>query len=285
MIPQYLHNAFASFCYWADNYLLVNGQAYRNHYSRLYSQDDPTLGSSYVVYASPFKQWVADNGASGAWIATGVTGPGINLVRGQSGLKIDYNNGRVILPAALGKGLHLSGRYAFKDFNFYLSDETEEALLVNEKFQLNSRTKAPPASGVEPYSYVTPCVFATVLDNSNAEFALGGEKLTSMVVSLVVYAETTWQMNGIISIFSDAECKHFPFLTATGAWWNEFGDVKTGLYPSGYNYTDLKSATCQPGNLLYIESVRASRLSEKTPVNPDVFAGIIQFEISKVRTT
>lgn len=263
---------------------MQQAQAWRNHTSRLYYQPDEQLGPNYVAYAAPFKQWVAD-GAAGAWIPSGVSGVGINLTRGQSGLKIDFNNGRVILNAAVGRNLVISGSYAFKDFNFYLSDETEEALLTAEKFHLNSRTKPAPGSGIEPYSYVTPCIFATVLDNENAQYALGGEKLTTTRFSLIVYAETLWQLNGAISVFTDAECKSFPFLTATGDPFTEFGDIKTGIFPTGYNYAQLCAQHGQPGNLLYIDSVRGARLSERTPVNPDVYAGIIEFSVTKARMT
>lgn len=284
MITTFAQNAFASFCYWADNHITSNYQAYRNHTSRLYYQADPELGPSFVAYASPFKQWVYDVGVPGAKVLTGISGS-LSLVRGQSGMKVDYDNGRVILNAAVGKNLNISGSYAFKDFNFYQSDETEESLLSNTKYYLNSRTKPPAASGIEPYSFVTPCAFATVLDFQNDPFAMGGLENSKLYISLVVYAETSWQLNGYLSAFADAADKHFPLLTATGSPINQYGDIKTGLFPTGYSYAAIAAQAGTPGNLLYVESVKSSKISDRTDINPDVYAGIVQIEISKPRIT
>ncbi len=286
MQTTFLHNAFASFFFWADHWLLDRTAAYRNLTTKLYPQIDPKLGSSYVAYASPFKQWVDDVSISGASVLTSITGGGgFGLARGQSGLKIDYPNGRVILNSSVGKALNISGTFAYKDFNFYISNETEEDLLSSTKFYLNSRTQPAPSSGIQPYNYVTPCVFVSILDNNNDPFALGGEELTHVYISCVVYAETTHQLNGVISAFSDAARRSIPLVNSTIDPQNEFGDTKTGLYPTGYSYAAVRQAACLPGNLMLIESVRGSRLSDKTELNPDVFAGIIQFHLTMPRIT
>lgn len=285
MKSTFIHNAFSSFFFWAENWLPAKTDGYKTYTSKLYSQIDPKLGSSLVAYASPFKQWIYDVGISGASIPTGISGNGINLGRGESGLKIDYNNGRVILNSSVGRNLNISGTYSFRDFNFYISNETEEALLSSTRFTLNSRTAGAATSGIEPYSFVTPCIFASVLDGDNNPYALGGEDITNLYFSLIVYAETTWQLNGVISTFADAAHKSIPLLSSNIDPLNERGDIKTGLYPTGYSYAAVKSAACSPGNLMYIESVKGSRLSDRTDANPDVFAGIIQFHLTMPRFT
>jgi len=39
-----------------------------------------------------------------------------------------------------------------------------------------------------------------------------------------------------------------------------------------------------PGNIVYIENVRASKVSDRVLLNPQLFAGIIDLEVGFVRT-
>lgn len=281
MTPQFLNNVHASFFFWAENRLLNTAQAYRNYSSRLYYTPDPQLDSRYVAYSAPFKQWVYDSSVAGAVVPSGITGAnGIGLIRGQSGLKIDYNNGRVILGSGVGKNLNISGTYSFKEVNFYLPNDTEDAVLNNNKYYLNSRFGRYPTSGIAPNTFVTPAVFITPLDTDNDGFAMGGMEITEVNLSMVVYAETSYQMNGILSCFSDARNKSIPFVSVYDDPINEFGDLK-----SGYNYTGLAAERGTPGNFLLIDKVRATKLSNRTDSNPDVLAGIIQVRLTMPRYT
>lgn len=280
MINQHLNTVNASFFFWAQNALLNEAQAYINYSSKLYYQPDQRLGSSYVTYSAPFKQWVYDQGVQGAFVCSGVSGS-VNLNQNQSGLRVDYDNGRVILPASFGTGLNISGSYAFKEFNFYLSNETEEEILTTNKFYLNSRFNQNPTGKLPPYSIVTPAIFINTLASSNKGFALGGEKQTNTRLSVIVMAETAAQINGVISFFNDKCHKFIPYhsFDPIGPW----GDIKTGEFPSGYNYNQIKSQYGVPGNFLYIESVRGSKLSDSFKGNERNFVGLIDFELSKER--
>jgi hypothetical protein len=280
MINQYLNVVNSSFFFWAQNALLNEGQAYINYTSKLHYQPDPRLGSNYVTYSAPFKQWIYDRGVQGATICSGISGA-ISLNSNQSGLKIDYDNGRVILPSSFGTGLNISGSYSFKEFNFYLPNETEEDLLTTSKFYLNSRYNQNPTGKLPPYSMVTPAIFINSLANSNKGFALGGEKQTNTSLSMVVMAETVAQLNGAISFFTDKCHKVFPYHDFDPI--GPFGDVKTGQFPSGFNYNSIVNQYGVPGNLLYIESVRGSKLSDSFKGNDRNFVGLIDFEISKER--
>lgn len=277
----FLQNSFASFFFWVENFYNQNAQAYRNHTSKLYYQPDPKV-APYIAYASPFKQWIYDEGISGAFVPTSISGS-LNLNRGDNGLKIDYTNGRVLLNPSVGTNQNISGSYSFKTFNFYLSNETQEVTLSNQKTYLNSRTGPPELDPIPPYSIVTPCIFVSLISNENEPFAMGGQEQAHINFSLIVYAETLWQLNSTIDIFSNCARKSFPMLSAAMDPLNEWGDIKTGLYPSGYNYQTLKEQYCNPGNLLYIEYVKASRLSDRVEVNPDIFAGVIQFHVTVPR--
>jgi hypothetical protein len=280
MISQFSNQIKPSFFFWAENAVLNEAQAYYNYTSKLYYKADSSIDSNYLSYSSPFKQWVYDKGVSGAFICESVSGD-VTLNR-ASGIKIDYENGRVLVPSGFGQNLNISGTYAFKEFNFYLSNENEESLIANEKYYLNSKFNRKPVSGIEPYAMVTPAFFVNILSNLNEPFALGGQKKTVVGLSMVAFADTMDQLDSAISFFVDKKHKYIPIYTTDPI--NSFGDVKTGLYPSGYNFSTIKSENGQPGNLIYIEDVRGSKLSDSPSSDlKKSFVGIIDFELSRER--
>jgi hypothetical protein len=278
--PQLSNSAIASFYLWAENKLLKDGEAFHNYSSRLYYMPDERL-PGYVTYSSPFKQWVYDQGILGAQVCSGISGS-ISLSNYESGLQIDYVNGRVILPSSFGTGLTLSGSFSFKEINFYLPNETEEDVLTNSKFYLNSRFQQFPDSGIAPYTYLNPATYVNLLNNYNEPFALGGTQEANFNLSLVTNTETMYQLDGANFVFSSMQDKSFPLLTIYEWPLNEFGNVKSGIYSSGYNYEVVKAEKCLPGNLFYVEKVRCSKLSDKIKLNDKLFVGIADIDICRV---
>lgn len=283
MIPQFSNTSNISFLLWSENKLLTKGLAYNNYTSKLYySRDQNASGNGLVAYASPFKQWVYDKSISGAQICESISGS-ISLSNGISGMRIDYENGRILLPISFGTGLNISGSYAFKDLNFYLANETEESLITSNKYYLNSRFKRPPTSGITPYVMATPAIFFNSLNSRQEDFALGGLYNSVDNVSLVVMAENVSILDSVFSIFRDTKNQCFVQLAYQNYPLDEFGNVKTGVYPTGYSYRDLSASLNFPGNLYYINSVRNSKLSDRVKASEGLFVGLIDIEISKVR--
>lgn len=284
MIPQFNNNALASFFFWSENELLSKTLAYKNYTSRLYYMDDERL-PNHVTYSSPFKQWNYNSAISGSNIASGISGS-ITLSNNQSGMQIDYDNGRVILPASFGKNLNISGSYSFKEINFYLADETEEKLLISNKAYLNSRfVKQIPSSGIAPYDQVAPAIFVNLANNHTEGLALGGLKNSEINISMVVMVETMSQLDAVLGTFADSKEKYFPQLSVYDDPINEYGNIKTGIYPNGYNYNDIIVQKGQPGNLFFIKDVWTSKISDRIQINEDIFAGVIDITISRIRTT
>ncbi len=285
MIPQYQHSVEASFIFWAENLLLASGQAYKNYSSPLYySYDERLPANGLVSYASPFKQWVYDTSVPGATIAqyTGVSGS-LTITGFLQDAHVDYQNGRLLLPNSVGTGASIGISYALKEFNFYLANETEENLVVDNKYYLNSRFGRTPTSGIRPYDIVTPAIFVNTLNAHNEPRALGGLRDTKVVMSMIVMAENQYQLNGVLSLYDDQKDKCIVQLSINDDPLDQWGDVKTGLYPSGYSYINLRNSRANSSNLLYINSVRSSKLSDALQVNPRLFVGIVDFELSSFR--
>jgi hypothetical protein len=112
---------------WADNFITNKGEAFQNHTAPLYPMGtDDRLGDGFVAYSSPHKQWVFDESVNGAQIPSGIYNNGNFINRGDDGLILDFDNGRVMLDASFGENNpSLSGTYSVKEFNFYITNQTE----------------------------------------------------------------------------------------------------------------------------------------------------------------
>lgn len=278
MKTQFATTTLVSFHLWLDNYITDKGQAYYNATSKLYYQPDPQLGANYVAYASPFKSWVCDSGVQGANILESITYSGGMITR-ESGMMVDYDNGRVILPAAFGSGMNVTGSYAFKELNFYKANETDEKLIFTNKYYLNSRF-ARPATGVPPpRAMVTPCVFISNSHGENEQYALGGLYNTKRTISLNILAENLSQLEGVLSLVEDSVDRIFPQLS-TSTWpLNAYGDVK-----SGYNYDTISAQNSDENNQFYISEVVTSKVGDGTPINESIFLGVADITVERLRT-
>ena len=256
MKPQYQHELMTSFLLWFDNHLLQKGEAYSNQTGQLYHFNDTRLPDSYKVYASSYKQWVNDSSVDGD------TNPIIPSSFNGSGrsdhIIFDFENGRIIETGGnFGTSETITGTFAVKDFNVYLTNDTEEDLILENKFQLNSRYSQTP-SGVEPYDQMAPAIFINSEFMQNEGFAFGGEDLTKNTIKAVVLAENNYQLDGALSIFADTARKSFTKIPFTGHPSTEYGDVKNG----SYFYTGLKN-TYDGSNPYYIQDVTVSKFSER----------------------
>ena len=303
MKPQFQHTLMTSFFLWFDNYLQKYGDAYKNKTGVFYNMTDDRLSSDYNVYSSQYKQFIFDSGlhsgvvnsqgTQGAIVLDRVSGQredgtAFEIPRGTSGLTIDYDNGRVFFTGddsgnVPGNDLSLSGQFAVKDFNLYMTNQTEEDLVI-EKFKTNDRFGAINTTGVEPYDQVLPAVFVTSESVQNEPFAFGGLDITKTNVKAVVMTSDLYCLDCVLSLAADAQKRSFVQVDFEDFPTTEFGDIKSATYPTGYSYNQVESDASD--SLFHIESVDVSKLSDrvKKRVNPNIFVGFIDFEIHKYRS-
>lgn len=299
MIPQFQHEATTSFALWLDNYLVKCAQAYSNKSGNFYYTpddrlpvypDDPVNG--LISYSSEYKQWVCDSDAPNAYIPSGVyidTGDGnYNFCeRGQSGLMIDFENGRVLLSGAFFpetyKDLSMRGGFAVKDINIYLADDTEENLVIQNKYDVNSRTTPDQAigQGIKPYSHVAPAAFISMERTLNTPFAFGGEDLTHMYYRVILFAENLYQLDGFMSVCADAFNRCIVNIGYDDYPLDEYGDLKTGYF----SYANTVSNCNKTGALMFIDDVKASKISDRLSktTNPNLYLGFVDFEVNQAR--
>ena len=278
MIAQFQHKLTTSFFLWFDNFLLKKGEAYSNKTGQFYYYADPRLDSAYVAYGSPYKQWVTDSSISGATIPTGVYIDG-NFSGRNDGIVFDLDNGRALVSGEI-TDYTITGEFAVKDFSVYLTNDTEEDLITENKYVVNSRLPSGPETYIEPYDDVVPAVFLSTTIGENKPFAFGGMQDTTVHANAVVLAEDTYQLDGVLSIFMDAVNEGFTSIPMSGYPITELGDLKDGEY----SYTGLTNSYAGTEQFI-IDKVRTSKLTDRTrkALGNELYIGFIDFDILKYR--
>lgn len=224
MKVAYQHEVTTSFVLWFDNFLLSKGDAYKNLTSSFYYQSDDRFPEN-KIYASPHKQWVTDSSIAGATIPNGVYNDGVFIPRGSNGLKLDFENGRAILNSGFSSSANITGSFALKDFNIYVTDQNEEDLIVESNLKINSRFFREN-TGIPPYDHVVPAIFISNEGSKNDPFAFGGEDKTTTYFKAAVIAENLYMLDGVLSIFNDSSRTIFSKIPFKDHPITEFGDIK-----------------------------------------------------------
>ena len=282
MKPTFTHNVINSFFLWFDNFLMTKGDAYKTYTTKLYNYEDPRLGGDKVVYGSPYKQWVYDKNITGATIPSGFTINNQFVPTGTSGMKIDFDNGRIIFNSGVSTNLSITGTYSVKEVNSYITDQPEDNLIIENKFVTNSRFTVSE-NYIPPYNPVTPCIFASIETAHNTAFAFGGEDETKCIIKVVAFCENLYQLDGVLSIFGDSYNEIFSIIPMTGHPLGEFNEMKTGAYPTGYDYKNLSNA--YNSQTLFISHVETSKIRDSVikELNPILHIGFLDFEIKTYR--
>lgn len=282
MIPAFSHDVNNSFFLWFDNTLMRKGQAFKTYTTKLYNYtDDRLIGK--VVYGSPYKQWAYDKSIQGITIPSGVTVDNVFTATGISGMIMDFENGRIIFNSGVSKTLNISGTYTVKEINSYITDQPEDNLLIEGKFIQNSRFTVTETY-VAPYNPVTPSAFISIENIDNNPFALGGEDETRILMKAIVFCENLYQLDGTLSIFADTFNTNFNIIPMVQHPLAEFNNLKTGLYPTGYDYINVNKNSINNGKC-YIYDVTTSKIKDDVikELNPTLHIGFVDFQIGIIR--
>ena len=278
MIEQFQHKLTTSFFLWFDNFLLKHGEAYTNTTGQFFYYDDSRLDSNYKAYGSPYKQWVTDSSITGATIPSGVFIDGSFSGR-SDGVVLDFDNGRALINNSVTDS-NITGEFAVKDFSVYLTNDTEDDLIVENKYSINSRLPSGPLTYIEPYDDVVPAIFLSTSQSENEPYAFGGMQETKVQAKAVVIAEDTYQLDGVLSIFMDSIDETITPIPMADYPITELGDLKGNTY----SYTGTTNDHTGQINF-YINKVRTSKLSDRTrrELANELYIGFIDFDIDQHR--
>ncbi|MAF26165.1 hypothetical protein CL634_11440 [bacterium] len=283
MKTQYENRVISSFLLWFDHTLLEKGEAFTNHSSKYYPVDGAYYG--YTAYGAPFKQFVTDSSITSATVADGVYVSGVAPANfketGEYPLvDINYDEGQVYFSGSIASDAVVSGSYAIKDFNVYLTSKAEQEILFEEKINLRPstiQTETGLASDVVTY----PAVFIKNNGGENQPWAFGGEDATKTSLRALVLADSQFNLDALCSIFKDQVRTEVSVLPDEKYPFNALGGLKTGVY----DYTDLIS---EIRDKVYLKNIEVSRFSlgymeNLSNTNPDVFKAMIDFELESYR--
>ena len=281
MKPQFQHQVVTSFALFLENVVMFKGAAFQNKDdANFYYTPDDRLDPNYMAFSSSHKQWVTDDHIKrehGANIIDGITLDGFYLKRGAQSVQYDFDNGRVLVPKAIASPSSvIQGSYAVKDFNMYITDQTEEELLLESQFDNNSRFDQI-GQGIKPYDQVVPAIFMSYEGSKNVPFAFGGQDTTISNIRCVVFAEDSYQLDGLFSIINDLKYSNFANVGFNEHPLDEFGNLKNG----NYDYKDLSDRYFDYSNFAYLNDIKVSKLNDRVAkkAHPGLYMGFIDAEI------
>lgn len=285
MIPQFDNILMTSMLLWLDNKILTKGQAYTNYQSAFYPL--PNMYYGYYTYGAPFKQMVIDCSVSGANIISGVYVSGTFTLPGQNNLTgIDSSNGQLYFTSPVSNpSTALSGNYAVKDFNIYLTSKTEENLLFETAYQINPKTYQNPTGlpiGAETY----PVIYLKYQGGKNKPLAFGGYDQTVGNVRAIILADSVYNLDAVASICRDTARELIPLIYPDEMPFNSLNSVKSPDHCFDYiEYTESKVNT---DDYLYINEVNVTKtdtrlLNATNSLNRNVYSAFVDFEVIKNR--
>ena len=296
MIPNIDHFIKLSFQLWLDHYILKYGQAYTTGNYKLYCTEDERLPAGYLSYSSPFKQWVWDSSISGAVVNSYIYSGSEKIYSDDDNVILDYDNGRAIIKTD-NQNLDLTADFSYKDFNIYPTNQTEEDLVVQNKFQENSRYYIQE-SGIKPYDCVTPAIFINFEEREGVPFALGGMDDVKYYIKAIIVAENDYQLDGINGLLGNCAQRIFPLITGINRediWNDSINSYSGASYPFGsnwnivsggynYNFRVLKELNDRKLDYCLINKSKCSKVSAKLRENLDLstYVGFVDFEISNI---
>lgn len=277
MLAQYSSTLVTSFILWLDYQICNRGQGYQNITGQLlYPQIDS--GISIYSYASPYKQWVYDSSVSGAIVPSGIYNASGQYLTRQSGVIIDFINGRVLSQNPLGNGL--SGTFSRKEYNVYFSTPTVADLFLENILKENPDISYTP-TGVQPYLFEAPCVIVTETLARNKPFSFGGVDETQNTLRCFIISNSNWNQTAINSLLTDTAHHFIPQVNSTFPPISFYGDIKSGY--NGYTGYYYNYKQMSPSPSIYINDVYSLKLNNSINQNRTFSISSVEFDVSNIR--
>lgn len=296
MKAQFDHILQSSFYLWFDDKLTRQADAYIDTSPQTFdvvvrggSQEAVDIPSNLDAYYCSDRQLV-NNGVSepsGVYVDSSFVEQGDSTYN----LLIDHNEGRILTKSVASGGSDLigkevTGNFKRKEINVYITNETEEQLLLQNDFVLSDVVDEPTylkqQAELGDKKYTLPAAFISLNSSSNQNWALGGVDDTKILVRVVVITDSNYTLDATLSLFRDCkstcinlvEFEDFPF--------GEFYHVKK--FP--YYYPDFISANASSSrDNAYVEKVTVSKLFDRsgTQIPAGLRIGFIDFDLSCIR--
>lgn len=297
MKAQFDHVLQSSFYLWFDNRLTNIAEAYYEPeggqiFDAVVKGTDGAgldIPESLDAFYCADRQLVANGtGEAGEGEPSGVYINSSFVEQGDpiTGLMIDHNEGRVMVNAgSVADDAVVSGHFKRKEINVYITNETEEQLLIQNDFILSDVADEPTylkqQSELGDRKYTLPAAFISLNSSSNQPFALGGVDDTKSIIRVVVITDSNYSLDAVLSLYRDAQKTCFNLVEFEDFPFGEFFHVKE--FP--YYYPDFMNANPSSRPPAFIDRVISSKLFDRsgTQIPQGLRIGFMDFEISNIR--
>jgi hypothetical protein len=279
MKAQFENVLMSSMVLWFDHTLIKKGEAFSNYNSEFYPITN--IYNGYYTYGAPFKNLIRDESITGVNIISGVYLNNNFIRTGQSGLvAINADQGQLYFSSELNNPT-ISGNYAVKDYGIYLTNENEEKILFETKFNLNPKTTENP-TGLPINAQTYPAIYLKNNGGNNTPIAFGGLDSSNINVRAIVISDSIFSMDAVSSIFKDTARTYIPIIQPSEMPFNSLNGLK-----SRYNYDLLTTGRAGTANSVYIKNVYISKnVANRTQyqdLNPDAISAFVDFELEVYR--
>jgi len=279
MKAQFENILMSSMTLWFDHTLLKKGEAFSNHSSRFYPITN--IYNGYYSYGAPFKNLIRDESITGANIISGVYINNTFITTGVSGLvSINADQGQLYFDIDQSNST-ISGNYAVKDYGIHLTNENEERILFETKFNLNPKTTENP-TGLPINAQTYPAIYLKNNGGNNEPLAFGGLDSTNINVRTIVISDSMFSMDALTSIFKDVVRTYIPLIQPNEMPFNSLNGLKTR-----YNYDILTTGKAGSSSSVYIKNVYVSKnvtnRGQYQDLNPDAISAFVDFELEAYR--
>lgn len=273
------HRLLTSFRTWLDYKLCKNLEAYREVTMDLYDYDDPKF-YTYEVLAGTDYQWIYDSSV-GVSIPSGISHDGGTINRGDGGMRIDFDNGRIISDGGSNTGLsNPTIDVAVKEINTFIVTESVENLINKMNFDIKPSLETPDGY-LAPEQIITPCIFINLANKENESLCFGGMDEQKYLVRCTAFVDE-YQAIGLQDTLTNSFREYFPIMDASDSPIDEFGDLKS----PPFNFETVRASATYDNNAKrgYIKkciynSYENDKFSEN---NPSLRLAIVDFHISDV---
>ena len=280
MDVQYENKVMSSLLLYADHMISKKGNAFANTSSYFYETTQSY--ANIYNYSAPYKQIVSDHSITGASQLTGVYVDGSFSGVGQGTLhSIGHNQGTAYFSSQITGANRISGDFAIKDFNFYLTNKPEEEVLFETKYHLRPQVHET-LTGLRPDQITYPAVFVKSIGGTNVPAAFGGLDKTVVDARCIHLAESAYEIDAAVCILKDMVKTKVCFIQ------NDLPFNALGAYTGkAYNYTGLAAPKTGSEDFIFIDEVHVSKnigaAGGYKNLNPDVYNAFVDFTLNQFR--
>ena len=271
MKVQWENKVMSSLMMYLDNVICDTGEGYTNHSGPFYK----TLKkfNQFHSYSLPYKQIVSDTSVYGANVMQGVSVNGDFKSIGESGLSGIMHHKGTLLFTEDHDADTITGNFAVKEYNIYITTKSEENLLFKTAKQINPKIQQVE-SGLDPHTEAYPAIFLKNMGGKQDPLGFGMVKDTVSYIRAVVLSDSAFSLDAVCGILKRTSKEMVSVIDSL-----PFNAV--GAY-DGTPF-DYKNLTLSAGTNFMIWNVTVSKIMPQTAgmndLNLDVFAAFVDFEI------